>query len=409
MSQPGLVHSEPTFLDFWFLTRVLRTISGRFHTLRDLSDAVREWQGVAMWVKGREKHSGHTLSTFYVGSEEPIHLLNNLYADYGIERQQQGVWMWTAPRRLVQPSASLDLVVGDLPWPYYMPLADFGFLHVPGLIGQKLALQGAETLAGPQRNRLKSEEFRRVKKWKLSFRLTNARADLEHFYDAMYIPYIQRRFAESALTRSRDTVVAAGLRGTLLQVLHEGRIVAATVLMQLGKSMHCLWLGVTEGLDSALESGALSGVYYFSMQYAQAQGCEAMDLGYCSPRLNDRTYRHKRRWGASVHDRWHLAVTMIRPMNLGPAVEAFLANQPVIVRQGGGLVGKVLVADEGIAREGVADIAQRYAARGMRSLKIFATRPLAEDVTCAAYSELVPVELFDLTKSADPVGDFCAR
>ena len=67
---------------------------------------------------------------------------------------------------------------------------------------------------------------------------------------------------------------------------------------------------------------ALSGLYFYTIRYAHAQGYRDLDLSYTAPLLNDGVYRYKRKWGAAVHDEWTIDELLLRPLNLAPGVVA---------------------------------------------------------------------------------------
>jgi hypothetical protein len=390
-----------------FVARVARGATSRFHSLRELIDATRDWNGIAMWITGSEKHSGEALSVFCFGSDEPAQILSALFTDYSVQRQERAP-MWSLRSQFARAGASTDLMVGDVPWPYYLLLPDAPFLHVPGWVAQRLALpERFETVIDGFRKKSKTTDLKKIRKHQLDFRVRHSRAEVEHFYDTMYVPFAQRRFGPLALVDTRADVVAAAAREGLLQVVQGERVVGAGILSRFGASMHFLWLGLPEGLDDALMDGTMAALYYFTIVHAHALGCAEVYMGYTAPLLNGGVYQYKRKWGTSVHDEWLLDETVLRPMNFGAAVTSVLRREPLIVRQAAGLVGKVLVTDESLSASEVTGLASRFASRGLQSLKIFSTCPLAEEVTQSPYPSAAPVQLIDLSSSADPALDFC--
>jgi hypothetical protein len=386
---------------------VRQGVASRCHSLGEFFDAARDWHGVAMWIAGREKVSGEPLSLFYFGTEEPVQILETLYADYTVQRQERGA-MWKAAAQFARADASADLVAGDVPWPYYLLMPDAPYLHVPGWIAQQLALpKQFEAVTESFRKKSKAADLKKIRKHELTFRVRKSPAEVERFYDTMYVPTAQRRFGVMALVDTRKDILEGAAREGLLQVMQGERVVGAGVLSRYGTSMYFLWLGLPEGLDDALMDGAMAGLYYFTIQYAHTQGCDGVHMGYSAPLLDGGVYQYKRKWGAGVRDEWLLDEMVLWPRNFGPAVAKLLRRQPMIVRQGAGLVGKVLVAEDGVSESDVARLVDRFASRGLQSLKLFSTRPWPAAVKAAQYPALAPVSFIDLGSSADPAGDFC--
>ena len=403
-------------------TKPARNAAGVFGTMKEwigehlyrlsaFADAAREWRGDAIWLTGAEKHTGAPLSAFYFGSGRSFeHLLDKLYASYSVSRSEENHPMWRAARWLKSPRTPVDLVFADLPWPYYHLLAGSQFVHVPGWLVQKIPLPGTwQEVVGNFRKNTRSTDLRKIRKFGLTFRLTTEQAEVERFHDAMYLPYVEGRFGNLAIIDSRDEIVGVGTSGGLLQVLQQDRVVGAVVLFRSRKTLHFLWFGLPQGPDAALLDAALSGLYYFTIQHAYALGCDEVNLSYTAPLLNDGIYRYKRKWGAVAHNDWPFGEILVRPLNLRGPVESFLVNQPLVVVERDGLVGKVLLAHAGVSPNDVTDIIERYASQGIRCIKIFSTRPLGPDVQQHDYGEPASVQLFDLTNSTDPAADFCAR
>ena len=242
----------------------------------------------------------------------------------------------------------------------------------------------------------------------MSYRLTTAADELAEFYDKMYLPYAERRFGSLSVVDSRDEVIRVARRGTLLQVLHENRVVSAAVLVGHKRTIHFFWLGLPDGLDPRLLDAALSGLYFYTIRYAHAQGYRDLDLSYTAPLLNDGVYRYKRKWGAAVHDEWTIDELLLRPLNLAPGVASFFVHQPAMTRERGGLAAKVLLSDEDVSPGAITDLVEHYASAGMQSLKICSLRPFGSEVRGRSYGDGVPVELIELAHAADPAAAFCA-
>lgn len=373
-----------------------------------LSFATFETDASAVWLRGREKHTGENVSAFYFGSGRSLdHLVDKLYDSHEVSRRRDGLRIWSAPRYLREARASVDICFADLPWPYSRLCARRGFLHIPGWIVQKIPLTDSwDGVVAQFRKNTKTTDLRKVRKYQLRFTLSRAPADLDYFYERLYAPYAQHRFKHLAIIDDHDNVCGLGNRRVLLQVVHDRRVVAGVVLHRWRRTMHFLWFGILLDVEQGVADAALSAIYLFSIQHAYNEGCVELNLSFTIPLLNDGVYRYKRKWGARVHDAWRLGDIVASPVSFGPAIRSFFANQPMIMRDEGRLTGKILL-DQPADQEALAKLAEGYASPGLNALKFFCL----DARTTAAARECIdvgmPVSCCDLSGSNDPAADFC--
>lgn len=363
----------------------------------------------ALWLHGQERHTGEPISMFYLGTGDSLErLVDKLYSEYQVQRREQGVRIGSAPRYLRAARDSVDLCYAELPWPYSRLYARRGFLHLPGWIAQKIALPDSwEGVLRQFRKNTKTTDLRKIRKYKLEFKLSRDDNDLRAFYEHMYVPYAQQRFKNTAVVDTLDDVRdTTARRGVLLQVLNEQRVVAGVVLYRWREEMHFLWFGILTELDEGLMDAAQSAIYLFSIQHAYDEGCVELNLSFTMPLLGDGIYRYKRKWGAAVHDAWCFGDVVASPVTFGPAVRSFMANQPMIVRENGRLIGKIFLNDP-VDIDTLVKLAEGYASPGLHALKFFCMHPPAASIEDPGTMAGLPVLLIDLSKSADPAYDFC--
>jgi hypothetical protein len=104
------------------------------YVARALGQAALEREGDAIWLTGKEKHTGEPLSVFYYGRLLAYDwLVQHFYAEHAVERIEEDMSI-RAGMRLLQHETASDLVIGDLSWPYYRGLPRTRFLLVPPVI-----------------------------------------------------------------------------------------------------------------------------------------------------------------------------------------------------------------------------------------------------------------------------------
>ena len=384
------------------------------YVARALGQAALEREGDAIWLTGKEKHTGEPLSVFYYGRLMAYdYLVQRLYAEHAITRIEEDVSI-RAGMRLLEHETASDLVIGDLSWPYYRGLPRTRFLLVPPVIAHTISLpeSWAHVEARFRERKTTRDEVRKIDKHGLSYRTGNDSAAIERFYETMYVPYATQRHGSLLDVDSLQDVMAAANAGTLLEVMQRERVLAAGVLHRVGKTMRFLWLGIVDGLDPGLQGAASAALYCFAIQFAIAERCTKLNLMYSPADLNNGIHRYKRKLGARISGErvaGRLAVTVA---NLTPATIAVFSHMPLAVAgTGGRLNGRIMVAADGLSPEDVRRVGAYYACDGLERLTIFSTKPLSDEVMRTDYAaldaQLPPLELRDLTKSSGPAADFC--
>jgi hypothetical protein len=392
-SENGVVHA------------LQRSLREKLHSHYELAGIGLQLRADALWVKGAERKSGQQVSAVYFGGGFPSQIFEILFSSYTVERHEKCA-MWTAMRRLQEDHPGVDLLLGALPWTFYPRVRDSRLLHIPSLIVQMLPLptRFADLMEG-FRKRSKVRDVRKMEKLGLTYRVVHSVEAVDDFYDNMYVPFARERFGQFALIDSRKNIRNAAALGGLLQVLLADRVLGAGVVSRVDDCAFFTWLGLPEGVDPEIADVVRGALYYFTMKHAHELGCSDLHVGYTAPLVEGGIYQYKRKWGAGVVDDWLLDEILLRPLNFTAGVRACLANQPVIVRQAGELHGKVLL-DGPVAREKLEYIAERYSAPGMSSLKVFTTEPIAAELTQSQHGSFVPLQLIDLSRSADAAADF---
>jgi len=403
---PAIPDTQPRVKERTAFRRLRDAFDEQVYAWREFLGAARHLRVVSLELEGCERHTGEPLRVFYVGHRQSLgYVLDKLYREHSVSHEGPKQLAFGARRLLDAAPAGTDLLLAELPWPYFRLQSHDGFLRIPGWVVQKLPLadRWADVLAGFRKN-TRSTDLRKVRKYELDYRLTSEPSEIQRFYRDMYQPYAERRFGELALIDSESEILAFGTRGVLLEVLHLGERVAGVILFEFRGSMHFLWIGLPDHLEPALFDAAFSGIYYFSILHAYLQGCHEIDLSYTRPLLSNGIYRYKRKWGSGVHDEWRLGELWLRPLNLTPAVESALARNPWIVRAGDRLVGKVLLDRAALASPGaLRHQAEHFASPGLDAIELCSLHPIPVELR-----EAFPEYRFrELGGEPDPARAFC--
>ena len=176
--------------------------------------------------------------------------------------------------------------------------------------------------------------------------------------------------------------------------------------------MRFLWLGIVDGLDAALQGAVGAALYCFSMRHSIDVGCTEFNLMYAPANLNNGIHRYKRKLGARIDNDWPYGQLLMKITNLNPSVVSLFANTPfAAMSEHGALHARIMVAEDGVSADDIRKLGAYYACEGLERIKIFSMRPFSEQVLTTDYTspDGPPLELHDLTRSANAVVDFCRR
>jgi hypothetical protein len=88
----------------------------RLYEWRELLEVARETRGEAIWLTGREKHSGEPLSAIYSGMTRSVDcLVDRLFIEHTARSEANGLSLWTLLQRIQAADSSVDLVIAELP------------------------------------------------------------------------------------------------------------------------------------------------------------------------------------------------------------------------------------------------------------------------------------------------------
>lgn len=238
-------------------------------------------------------------------------------------------------RTLRRLRASADMTIAHLPRLLSGWLGAGEYLHVPPWIGTRLPVPGhPEQFA--RRHRRIWNDLRLVRHHALRPHISYETAEFECFYHDMYLPYAARRFGEHAAIRPLRQLRRLFHRGGALMWIYQAEErIAGALLRQHAGRLDVVSLGLAGTGDAARKAGAITAIYYFSLEHARSQGCALLDYGNCRPSPADGVTWFKRKWNVRLTPRPKTASDLLfrweRPNH---AVRTFLSHTPLIIQQG---------------------------------------------------------------------------
>jgi hypothetical protein len=193
---------------------------------------------------------------------------------------------------VVAPSWLLPHREGTVRW---YPFLDAGLHVASSLEGQLQRVRSNAT-----RNRLAAVAA--DPQW--TFRTSRSQADFDHFYESMYVPFLEHRFGERATIDAKHTLAQDFRNGAavLLVSRNDGPPLAAALLVLRRDRTLCYHrIGFTDAAQTAEDEMSLrtSALEISVMRHAIAQENPTIDLGFAPAQLASGLLTHKHRLGSS--------------------------------------------------------------------------------------------------------------
>jgi hypothetical protein len=257
----------------------------------------------------------------------------------GEESSVESAGKVSLPSLLLRPGSlaqDCDLLIARVSRRVSRMMASRDVIRVP----ERVRFFKSLPLSDEDRKRIKkaqSDNLRRIRKYGLTFRVSNSQEDFEYFWHSMVLPYAKTRFGDLAESYPYEWALRVFKRGTVMFVYRDGLRVAGTLLDLSDNRVHGVILGVNLEFEDSVAKGALSAIYHFTLEWAESEGFSYVDFGTTRPCLADGVFRTKCRWGAYVVDdeRYYDLVFHCRADN--PKVYRFFQENPLVLRDGEGL------------------------------------------------------------------------
>ena len=281
-------------------------------------------------------HSGATGSILVAGAERWSRYLPDRFFGSGPRESRHlgSYWTWQLPRVLRRWRDAADITVARADRMTVRLFPREEYLRVPEWIRMVAPVPASDD---DILSRDAKTAMRTIRKNGLTWRITHDPAELETYIDRDYEPYISRRYGPDAYVRPRRWLRTRFRNGGLLWVEQTGVPIAGLLFEMSGGFFLRLTTACVNADDRLLRIGATHATYLFGFHAARSFGLATMDLLGCRPCLHDGLFRYKRKWGGAVADKPDTVYDLLVRWNTAtPAVMRFLAESPLIFRDGDG-------------------------------------------------------------------------
>jgi hypothetical protein len=231
-------------------------------------------------------------------------------------------------RRLIEEAiGNKEMAIVELNRLLSLLLPSGGIVSYPW-IRQRVLLAGSEYQL--RKRKIENTYGRRVRKNHYECEPTRDLLEIRRFYDAYYIPHLERRFGRDIHTRSFAELRHAARAGFLMKIFHNGKWVAGAMCREGRGRLTAMAFGINWDEENEWRLGAMSAVYYYLFRWAEQHSIDEVDLLRSRPLATDGVFIHKSRWGAiPVADPWpHTQISFYfsRHADMPAAIRSFLVR-----------------------------------------------------------------------------------
>ena len=278
-------------------------------------------------LSGVERTSGERLDILYAGSASQKPFIKGVYFSESISELDVGEHFSGAVNRVarrngcqlvtaVQAVTARNLLPSD---GYTLPL------------WITTAADSSESIH-ESRNSSLARDLKLIRKHGLTCEESVSPNDFWYFWERMYVPYAENRYAEQALLGTKEEFAKQIADGTLqlLFIIHDGRRIAGGALSTLKEIPRFRYLGILDADPELRKLGTLSAVYVHILDWALRRGHKEVNLGGVRPFLKDGVLQFKKKFNMRLQAGGYKRILYINPVSTGRAVTAALVSNPFI-------------------------------------------------------------------------------
>ena len=250
------------------------------------------------------KLAGTEWTIIFVGEDRDLLEMRHLFFPEGVVQQELGrIALWKLSAQTQQWLAEgIDLVICELGRIHpSRPKAPITFT-VPIWIQQVLVIpEPWESLISGKKFATERHRLNKARRTGFNYRLSQSKADFEHFCYHMYLPYVKARHGHLAIVRRyQDQWRRWCTRGGLVLVTQHDEPVAAVLCYMANDVCFDLNRGVLEADPQLFKLGIETMITWYAITWARGQGAKIYNMGATRARCSNGSFNTKRRWGAQV-------------------------------------------------------------------------------------------------------------
>jgi len=264
----------------------------------------------------------------------------------------------------------IDMCIVVLPFKDEKLLNEGYSFKTSKFIRQSLNLPDCLELIESQFRKNLKEVKRKIRKYKLTYKVSKNFEDFKRFYHEMHLPHIKKQFGSFANIESYESMKSFFMKGFLMIISDSESDLAAALCIVRDGILVFRRTGVFYGGNNSVAKAAFSAIYYFLIHYAETNGLRKVDLMWSAPFFFDGVFKKKREWGASIYtdDGVESCVYFFIPKYSKKIVEFFRSN-PIIIQYQNALYGLIGYKEFTDSEESIkTELARKFSSPGLKGL-----------------------------------------
>ena len=278
-------------------------------------------------------------SVLFIGNTQEMHYISGLFFNDYTQRLIGRHWLWQVlfPKRKIHKNCSFSVI--QTGWKSDKFIRSKRMFCVPTWVFGSVDLT-ADFDAQLRNNKSAKRNLRKVKNGHFEVEVSSDPLLFEEFYYKMYQPYIYKRYGECAIDMSYNRLKGQFVNGSeILFVIKESQRIAGTMICYKDDNTVAYELGVRDGDFRWVEQGAISALYFNTINYCRSKGIKKLSLGGSRPFLSDGVLNYKlRNWNMKIDDYSKTFYFLIKQHRQSNFAQDFLSKNPFISLKNGDMV-----------------------------------------------------------------------
>ncbi len=221
-------------------------------------------------------------------------------------------------------------------------------------------------------NRSSKDDVRRIRKYKLGYRVASSTEDYDTFYHKMYLPTMANRHDDRTIAMDYNSMVNQFQNhgAELLMFTMEDKDISGTIIRH-NSALPTLWsTGILNGSPDYWKTGVTSASYYFCAAHLSNKGFTQLDMGLSRAFLDDGVLQFKKKWNAKFSLAGRRGF-ILKINTYSEVVKQFLQQHPFAFIGDNKLYGAAILRKEDISAETQKRIDTKYKLDGLEKLRLF--------------------------------------
>ncbi|ACD89369.1 hypothetical protein Clim_0274 [Chlorobium limicola DSM 245] len=294
-------------------------------SLNPLKSAIKKSD--AWHISGMEKESGKPIDVLFIGEEKTKYYITELlYKDIFHEivlhqKTKLSLFLYCIKQKNI-----LNIVFINAKSDLFKKSNHKNYFSIPEWVNCTAIIPFDESSES-----IKSD-IRKVRKYRLNYRITDSHEDVIYFYNEMLVPYMHARHSKRAYPIELIKILEKIDKGQckLLLVEWDNEPVSGVLLILENNKSPILWRnGLKSGNIDYWKMGAIFATYYFASHYLLSLGHKSVNLGNSRCFLSDGVLNYKRKLNISIKSSSKKKI-LVLPVKITESVISFFKSNPFI-------------------------------------------------------------------------------